>query len=147
MQTNNTSVINNAVDLVNQASVSAVEHQISAIIADTTRIDREIASKQRCVSELQKSVLALNGDEITIKSALGVDALPNTQTGSTIAKVIEDMNKAKQDRVRSESSRMTQAIANEQNNIAALLVERAKLVEKMTSLKPELVTVESVLGQ
>jgi hypothetical protein len=142
----NTNIINAGISNVNASRQANVEQQAGVLIGDIVAARVGISRCESVIADLQKELLKLNSDEITVKSITGVDTLPSTSNTSSIVKVIETMNKTRQDSVALTSTRLTKGVLDQQSAIKALNETIAKKQEELKKLSYEEVTPEVVLG-
>lgn len=140
-------IINSAVELVNKANQSRIEGQAAMLINQILeRGNAKAAVNERIVS-LQTELAKVAGDTITPSSvgvSLPTDPATDTDSQKTVRNVIATLNKAKQDDIQLKSSRLVQAITNEQNAIVTIDKQVAELQDKLAKLTAETVTVEQV---
>jgi hypothetical protein len=142
MNTNNT-VVTAAVNLVNQANQTRIEGQAVLLVNQILDRNTAKASSQERITSLQTELAKIAGDTITPESigvTLPTDATTDTASQKTVRNVIATLNKAKQDEIQLKSSRLVQAITNEQNAIVTIDKQVADLQAKLASLTAETVT-------
>lgn len=144
---NNTAVVSTAVDLVNKANQSRIEGQaVQLVNAILDRNSAKTMTNER-IASLQAELAKVAGDTITASSVgvtLPTDESAMTASQKTVANVIATLNKAKQDEIQLKSSRLVQAITNEQNAIVTIDKQIAELSAKLAALSAETVTVADV---
>ena len=146
MNTNNT-VVTNAVDLVNKANQTRIEGQAVTLVNSILERGTAKANVQERITGLQQELAKVAGDTITPSSVgvtLPTDESTDTASQKTVRNVIATLNKAKQDEIQLKSSRLVQAITNEQNNIVTIDKQVSELQGKLASLSAETVSVEQV---
>ncbi len=139
-------IINSALDLVNQNRLSAVVQKASPLVDSILNKNAAIATSNARISQLQIELKAVSTSDITDLSVMGGALDSTTAAGGTIAHVLAQMNKAKQDEVACKASRLSQAILNEQATIETLNQQIAKLRTDLSSLTVETVTETQVVG-
>ena len=147
INTTNPTVVSTAVDLVNKANQSRIEGQAVQLVNQILeRNNAKVAVNERIVN-FQTELAKVVGDTITADSvgvSLPTDPTTMTDSQKTVANVIATLNKAKQDEIQLRSSRLVQAITNEQNAIVTIDKQIGELQTKLNALSAETVTVEQV---
>lgn len=143
----NTTVVSNAIDLVNKANQTKIEQQAAALVEQILRVNDTKAGNAKDIADLQKALNEVANDTITpesIGTTLPTDASTDTASQATVRSVISNLNKNKQDDIKVRSSRLVTAIQNKQNDQVSLDKQLADLQAKLGSLAAQTVTVEQV---
>jgi uncharacterized coiled-coil protein SlyX len=142
-----TNVISNAITAVNEAKQKAVEAEAQSLIGYIQSEQATIKRLEADIVEHQKELAKTAHDVIDHQSVMGTAAPTNPNINeATIAKVIEDLNKAKQKSVEVVATRLSEAITNKQASIKATQDRIKDLREKLLKLQAEVVTEQTVLG-
>lgn len=145
----NTTVIANAVSVLNAANQTKVQSQAINLIESIRNRQAAIAQQNRTIADAQVELAKIAGDIITDVSILGTalpDAASQNENQKTIAKVVDTLNKARQGDVLSRSSRLASLVTASQDNIVALNKEIAKLQADLATLQVETVTEAQITG-
>lgn len=143
----NTTVVTNAIDLVNKANQTKIEQQAAALVEQILRVNDTKAGNAKDIADLQKALNEVANDTITpesIGTTLPTDATTDTASQATVRSVISNLNKNKQDDIKVRSSRLVTAIQNKQNDQVSLDKQLADLQAKLGALSAQTVTVEQV---
>jgi len=146
MNTNNI-VVTSAVDLVNKANQAKIEQQAAELVRAILDRNAALASTNERIANYQQELAKVANDTITPESigvSLPTDATQDTDSQKTVRNVIATLNKSKQDDIQVKSSRLVQAIQNEQNAITTINKQIGELQTKLNALSAETVTVDQV---
>ena len=142
----NTTVINAGIELVNKSKMAKVEQDVAALVNQICGELKCISMQQETIKLEQVAVQKLSKDLITQDDVFGTVVTDPNQNEQTIAKVIYDMNKAKQSQVELKSQVHVQRIDNAKDSIVEHQKKIVELREKLSKLKLDEVTITEVLG-
>jgi hypothetical protein len=147
MNTNNTSVVASAVSLVNKANQTRIEGEAVKLVNCILERNAAKVNVNERITTLQVELKKV-ADETITPSSIGItlptDAATDTDSQKTVRNVIATLNKAKQDEIQVKSSRLVQAITNEQGAVITIDKQIAELQDNLSKLSAETVSVEQV---
>jgi transcriptional regulator with GAF, ATPase, and Fis domain len=144
MQNNNIAVA--GIALVNEQRQNAVIQKGRALVDEIIRRQKMVADSAAKVAEYQKGVAQIAAGDINASTVLGLTIDTNTPSGATVQKVLDTLNKAKQDEVAVAASRLSNAILGEQKNQDDLNKQIGKLQAELLDLTISDITPAQVLG-
>ena len=144
MQNNNIAVA--GIALVNEQRQNAVTQKGAGIVEEILRLQAMVANSANNVAGHQKALLEISSSDITAQSVLGTTIDTSTPSGATVQKVIDTLNKAKQDGNAVAASRLSNAILGEQKNQDDINKRIAKLAAELLALSISDITPAQVLG-
>ncbi len=142
-------VVQTAIDNLNAANLEAASNRASGLIVRIKGLQVELARQAKTEEELKAELNKLQTPDITDVAILG-KALPTSGLNlnqQTIAKAIEALQKGKQGSVQVLSDRLTQGIAQSQEQQASTQASINKLIEELEKIAPEVVTESEITGQ
>lgn len=142
-------IINHAVDTINQQEQSVVEGRAILIIHGITALQALVAERKTRIEKYRAELEKLQLPEITEVSVLGMPLPPESarnENQKTIAKAIETLNKAEQEAVSRTSTRLAEAIVSEGSQIEQARAEIAKKQADLNSLQLEVVFASEITG-
>jgi hypothetical protein len=138
-------VINTAINITNEANARMAVSEATGLVNQIHAVSGCINNNRKQIDRFRNDLLAINGEEVSVKSVLGTD-LPTTSNTETITKVVEDLNKGRQDEVKMKSTRLTQAIASLMETNEQLVKQLGELRVKLAAIKPVVVTEGEITG-
>ncbi len=138
-------ILNSALGIVNENRLSQVVQKASPLVDSILNKNAAIATSKARIAQLQTDLKAVSASDITDMTVMGGALDTSTAAGGTVAHVLAQMNKAKQDEVACKASRISQAILNEQATITTLEEQIAKLRVELGGLSVETVTETQVV--
>lgn len=139
----NASVITSAVSLVNAANQTKVNNRGAELVNAILERQTALVNVNAFITDFRAELAKIAGDTIT-PSSIGVtlptDETTDTASQKTVRAVITNLNKAKQDDIQYRSSRLVQAITNEQASVTKVNKDIADLQAKLNELAAETVT-------
>jgi len=144
MQNNNIAVA--GIALVNEQRQNAVIQKGRALVDEIIRRQKMVADSAAKVAEYQKGVAQIAAGDINASTVLVLTIDTNTPSGATVQKVLDTLNKAKQDEVAVAASRLSNAILGEQKNQDDLNKQIGKLQAELLDLTISDITPAQVLG-
>jgi hypothetical protein len=140
-------LVSSALDAVNKQNIEIAEGRAAEIIAKISRLNCSMKQSTEGIGDLQNALAALAKPCITDKCILG-HALPpegaRNENEKTIAAVLAKLIKGKQGDVEERSNRISEAILQAKAAIEGAELEKAKLVEQLLEIKPEVVTADEI---
>jgi hypothetical protein len=143
---NTTSIADAAVAVVNERRQSQVTAQGVELVNGILDAQREVANQNKNIDGYRTELNKIVGGDITAQTVLGTDLPTTGANAATVARVLETLNKAKQEDIKLTSGRLAQAITNAQDAIAKLTQVITDKQAKLLALSADDVTKDQVVG-
>ena len=138
-----------AVDAVNKVNQGQVENKGAALVTGILQLQEEKKGSLDNIKEYQQELAEIREDVINDHTVLGTTLPAEGKRNAnevTIARVIEQLNKNKQDGILRCSTRLTEAVIGAQANVEALDKKIRERRDELLKLAADVVTVDEVIG-
>ena len=135
-------VTNAAVAQINEQRAAEARQKATRIILAIDQSNRIIKARTENLEKLKAELKKLANDKYNAVEITGT--LPDSVSASTILDTIRELNKGEQEAVANRAAQLDSSIRGEQAALEAETANRTALREKLTEIKVESVSVESI---